>query len=275
MKLSWKKLFFYTLLVAVVLWIIFPIYWTFMTSIRSRIEIFGSPSLFSGIITPQWDNYISTIIKGPYLSYLFNSLLIAGGNTLLVLFLGLPAAYAFSRWELYGAKHLFFWILTNRMAPAAVFILPLFHISRFFHLQGTLLILILTYCLFNLPICVWLLKGVIDGLPKDLDEMAMIEGANTPTILRKIIIPLAKPGIAVAALLVFLYAWNHYIFTITLASAQTRTITTGIAKFFTIVGFKWGDMAAVTIIAMIPGLILAFIVQRHIVAGLTFGAVKG
>ena len=134
--------------------------------------------------------------------------------------------------------------------------------------------MILVYCVFNLPFAVWLLKGIIDGIPKDLDDAALIDGCSIWGVLGRVIVPLAKPGIAVTVLLTWLFAWNEYIFAMILTSVRARTITTGLAEFVTVVGIKWGEMAAVSMITMIPALLLLSFVQRYIVAGLTFGAVK-
>ena len=135
--------------------------------------------------------------------------------------------------------------------------------------------LILLYCVFNLPFAIWLLKGIIDGIPKELDEAMVVDGANLFTIFYKLIIPLAAPGIAVTSLLSFLFAWNEYLLASTLSSVYARTIPTGLSEFVTTTGTNWGMMAAVAVVSMIPALLFLMLVQKYIVAGLTFGAVKG
>ena len=135
--------------------------------------------------------------------------------------------------------------------------------------------LILLYCVFNLPFAIWLLKGIFDGIPKELDEAVLIDGGNYFTVIFRIIIPQAAPGIAITALLSWIFAWNEYLLAATLTSVYARTIPTGLAEFVTTTGTNWGSMAAVGFVSMLPALVFISLVQRHIVSGLTFGAVKG
>ena len=259
---------------ALVFAIILPMYWTFAVSVRSRGQIFaGQRNLLLDVTSLNWDNYATILLDQGYLDFVINSLIIATGNTVLVMVLAVPAAYAF-RLGLRGSKDIFFWILTNRMAPPVVFLLPVFFLVSGLGLSGTYIGLILVYCLFNLPFAIWLLHGIMKGIPREVDEAVYVDGGNDIDVLLEVIIPLSKPGIAVGSLLVWLFAWNHYVFTILLTSGDTATITNGIAQFFTTVGTAWGQLAAATMVTMLPGLVLAAIVQKHIVTGLTFGAVK-
>ena len=259
---------------ALVFAIILPMYWTFAVSVRSRGQIFaGQRNLLLDVTSLNWDNYATILLDQGYLDFVVNSLIIATGNTILVMVLAVPAAYAF-RLGLRGSKDIFFWILTNRMAPPVVFLLPVFFLVSGLGLSGTYIGLILVYCLFNLPFAIWLLHGIMKGIPHEVDEAVYVDGGNDIDVLLEVIIPLSKPGIAVGSLLVWLFAWNHYVFTILLTSGDTATITNGIAQFFTTVGTAWGQLAAATMVTMLPGLVLAAIVQKHIVTGLTFGAVK-
>ena len=259
---------------ALVFAIILPMYWTFAVSVRSRAGIFaGQRNLLLDVTSLNWDNYATILLDQGYLDFVVNSLIIATGNTVLVMVLAVPAAYAF-RLGLRGSKDIFFWILTNRMAPPVVFLLPVFFLVSGLGLSGTYIGLILVYCLFNLPFAIWLLHGIMKGIPREVDEAVYVDGGNDIDVLLEVIIPLSKPGIAVGSLLVWLFAWNHYVFTILLTSGDTATITNGIAQFFTTVGTAWGQLAAATMVTMLPGLVLAAIVQKHIVTGLTFGAVK-
>lgn len=259
---------------ALVFAIILPMYWTFAVSVRSRAGIFaGQRNLLLDVTSLNWDTYATILLDQGYLDFVINSLIIATGNTILVMVLAVPAAYAF-RLGLRGSKDIFFWILTNRMAPPVVFLLPVFFLVSGLGLSGTYIGLILVYCLFNLPFAIWLLHGIMKGIPREVDEAVYVDGGNDIDVLLEVIIPLSKPGIAVGSLLVWLFAWNHYVFTILLTSGDTATITNGIAQFFTTVGTAWGQLAAATMVTMLPGLVLAAIVQKHIVTGLTFGAVK-
>lgn len=263
---------------AVALITLVPIYWMIVVSARSRVQLFDRPSFI--IRTFFEENYTNIINDSTLRGYMMNSIMIATLNALLVTGLALLACYALSRWNLAGADNIFFWTITNRMAPPAVFLLPLFLLfTKTFKigdwtLYDTRIGLILLYCVFNLPFAIWVLQGMIDGIPIELDEAAMVDGAGTGRILWRIIIPLAAPGLAIVAILSWVFAWNEYLFAATLTSVEARTITTGLAEFVTVTGTNWGEMAAVATLTLIPALIFISFVQRYIVLGLTFGAVK-
>jgi multiple sugar transport system permease protein len=257
---------------------LFPIYWMFVVSAKSRVELFGKPTFI--IRSFFIENYTNTLSDPAFQGYMINSIVVATGNALLVTTLGLLATYALSRFKLVGSDNIFFWTITNRMAPPAVFLLPLFLLyTQTFAIGGwklydTRLGLVLLYCVFNLPFAIWMLKGIVDGIPKELDEAAMVDGCNTWQVLTRVILPLARPGLAVTAILTWVFAWNEYLFAATLTSVQARTITTGLAEFVTVTGTNWGQMAATATLTLLPALLFLGLVQRHIVAGLTFGAVK-
>lgn len=254
--------------------ILLPIYWAFLMSVRTNAEIFGSQAnLLIDPFSMNFGNYEEVLFQSGFLGNIKNSLIVSVGNTVLVMVLAVPAAYAF-RLGMRGSKDIFFWILTNRMAPPAIFILPLFFLATAVNMQGTYPILILSYGLFNLPFAIWLIYGIMKGIPEEIDEAVYVDGGSDVDVLRRVIVPLSKPGIAVSALLVFLFAWNHYTFTILLTDSSTQTITNGLASFFTTTGVAWGNIGAATVLSMLPGLLLAVWVQKHIVTGLTFGAVK-
>ncbi len=261
---------------------IIPIYWMILVSTRSPVELFGkpdfSPTFFEKI---YWKNFIKPFVDGVYSEYLLNSIIVASCNAILVTALAIMATYALSRWKLAASENIFFWTMTNRMAPPAAFLLPLFLLFSLvfryddINLFDTKIGLILLYCVFNLPFAIWLLKGIFDGIPKDLDEAVLMDGGGYFTIITRIIIPQAAPGIAIAALLSWIFAWNEYLLAATLTSVYARTIPTGLAEFVTTTGTNWGSMAAVGFVSMLPALVFISLVQKHIVAGLTFGAVKG
>ncbi|GAB4522039.1 MAG: carbohydrate ABC transporter permease [Anaerolineae bacterium] len=268
----------YVVWLALTLATLFPIYWMFLVSTRSRVELFGNFQLYpSGFFA---ENFIRPLFRDVYGRYLLNSLIISTGNTLLVAILAILATYALSRYRIPGDQNIFFWTITNRMAPPAAFMLPMFLLySRVLRLGNWQLFdthigLILAYCVFNLPFAIWLLKGIVDGIPVDLDEAAMVDGASVIQVIWQIIVPLAAPGIAITALLSWIFAWNEYLFAATLTSVNARTITTGLAEFVTVVGTNWGEMAAMAIVCLAPALLFLSLVQRYIVVGLTFGAVR-
>lgn len=268
----------YVLWIGLTLLTLLPIYWMFVVSARSRVELFGAAKLIQ--TTFYAENYVGPLTNPVFQRYLLNSIIIATANALLVATLAVLATYALSRWRLRGSDNIFFWTITNRMAPPAAFALPLFLLfTRAFRIGDwsmfdTRIGLILLYCVFNLPFAIWLMKGIMDGIPIELDEAAVVDGASMWTVLTRIIVPLAAPGIAVTVILSWIFAWNEYLFAASLTSVDARTITTGLAEFVTVTGTNWGQMAAVATISLLPALVFLVFVQRYIVMGLTFGAVK-
>lgn len=268
----------YVVWIAATLITLLPIWWMFVVSARSRVELFDKPDLFIKSFYIQ--NYTDVITNSVYQRYIVNSVIVSTGNALLVTFLALLATYALSRFKLAGSDNIFFWTITNRMAPAAVFLLPLYllftkvFVIGDFKLYDTQIGLILLYCVFNLPFSIWLLKGVVDAIPAELDEAAMIDGANLFGVLRLVILPLAAPGLAVCAILSWIFAWNEYLFAATLTSVTARTATTGLAEFVTVTGTNWGAMAAMATLTLLPSVVFVTLAQRYIIMGLTFGAVK-
>lgn len=274
--------------VTYVLWLLLtvatllPVYWIVVVSTRSRVELFGRPNFSPTFLHKiHWKNYSKPFLDGPHGDYLLNSIVIATSNAVLVTVLATMATYALSRWRLAASDNILFWAITNRMAPPAAFLLPLFLMfTQLFRIGDATLFdtkigLVLLYCVFNLPFAIWLLKGIVDSIPRELDEAVLMDGGGTATILIRVIVPLAAPGIAVTALLSWVFAWNEYLFAATLTSVHARTVTTGLAEFVTVTGTNWGEMAAVSVVSMLPALLLLGLVQRYIISGMTFGAVKG
>ncbi len=282
----------YLLWIGLTFLVLVPIYWLFLVSSRSPVELFGTPSL---AIKGFWPNNFIKLLSDPtFRLYLWNSVFVATTNAVLVAVLSLFATYALSRWKLAGADNIFFWTITNRMAPPAAFLLPIYLLwTKYFKTDGITFDvgnlrfnlfslqlfdnvwgLVLLYCVFNLPFAIWLMKGIMDGIPVEIDEAAFVDGASRWMVLWRIITPLAAPGLAVTAILSWVFAWNEYLFAATLTSVDARTITTRLAEYVTTTGTNWGEMAAVAVIALLPALLFLAFVQRYIVIGLTFGAVK-
>ncbi|MCB0073103.1 MAG: carbohydrate ABC transporter permease [Caldilineaceae bacterium] len=268
----------YGLWIVLTLVTVLPIYWMFVVSARSRVELFDKPTLL--IKSFYVPNYVNPLSSPAFQRYLMNSVIVATSNAILVAILALLATYALSRWKLGGADNIFFWTITQRMAPPAAFVLPMFLIfTRVFTIGDwtmfdTRIGLILLYCVFNLPFAVWLMKGIMDGIPIELDEAAYVDGAGRWVVLLRVITPLVAPGLAITFILSWIFAWNEYLFAANLTSVRARTITTGLAEFVSVTGTNWGEMAAVAMVAILPALIFLVFVQRYIVTGLTFGAVK-
>ena len=257
---------------------LFPIYWLFVISVKPAVDLFTTPEVI--LRSVYWKNYVEVLHDPTLRRYMTNSLIVATGNAALVSALAFMACYALSRFDLAGKETIFFWTITNRMAPAAVFLLPFFllytkvFVIGSFKLYDTRIGLILLYCTFNLPFAIWTLRPTIDGIPKELDEAATVDGCSTWQVIREVVWPLAKPGLAVTFILIWVFAWNEFLLAATLTSFNARTITTGLSEYVTTTGTEWGKMAAISMFTLIPALIIFSLVQRSIVAGLTFGAVK-
>jgi multiple sugar transport system permease protein len=275
---SRNPIFYLALWLLLSLLTLFPIYWLFVISVKPAVDLFTTPSVI--LDTVYWKNYINVIGNETLRGYMINSLIISTSNAFLVTGLAFLACYALSRFDLAGKENIFFWTITNRMAPAAVFLLPFYllftQVFTFgdWKLYDTKIGMILLYCTFNLPFAIWTLRPTIDGIPKELDEAATVDGASTWQVISEVIFPLARPGLAVTLILTWVFAWNEFLLAATLTSFNARTITTGLSEYVTTTGTEWGAMAAIAMITLIPALIIFAVVQRHIVAGLTFGAVK-
>jgi multiple sugar transport system permease protein len=258
---------------------LFPIYWLFVISVKPAVDLFTTPEVI--LRSAYWQNYIDVLNDSTLRGYMVNSLIISTSNAVLVTTLGFLAYYALSRFDFGGKESIFFWTITNRMAPPAVFLLPLFlllsQVYRIgnFTLLDTRIGMILVYCTFNLPFAIWTLRPTLDGIPKELDEAAFVDGASAWKVITEIVFPLCRPGLAVTLILTWVFAWNEYLLAATLTNFNARTLTTGLSEYITTTGSNWGIMAAISVFTLIPALIIFSLVQRHIVAGLTFGAVKG
>lgn len=258
---------------------LFPIYWLFVISVKPAVELFSTPDLI--LRDFYWKNYVDVLNDRTLRSYMVNSLVISSGNAVLCTVLGFLACYALSRFDMGGKESIFFWTITNRMAPPAVFLLPLFLLLTQvykigdFSLLDTRIGMILVYCTFNLPFAIWTLRPTIEGIPKELDEAAHVDGASPWRVIWEVVFPLARPGLAVTLILTWVFAWNEYLLAATLTNFNARTLTTGLSEYVTTTGTEWGIMATISVFTLIPALIVFGMVQRHIVAGLTFGAVKG
>jgi ABC-type glycerol-3-phosphate transport system permease component len=258
---------------------LFPIYWLFVISVKPAVQLFSTPGVW--LTDPYWGNY--TKVWGDRLlrSYMLNSIIISTGNAVLCTTLGFFACYALSRFKMAGKESIFFWTITNRMAPPAVFLLPLFLLMTQVYTIGewrmldTRIGMILVYCTFNLPFAIWTLRPTVEGIPKELDEAAFVDGASPWQVITQVVFPLCRPGLAVTLILTWVFAWNEYLLAATLTNFNARTLTTGLSEYVTSTGTEWGIMATISVFTMIPALIVFGMVQKHIVAGLTFGAVKG
>jgi multiple sugar transport system permease protein len=272
-KIMLKKISIYIPLTIVLFITLFPIIWLSLMSLKTRVDIFTlPPPLFFKITL---DNYISAFIEKEYFKYLINSLIVALSTTVLAITAGSITAYAFSKFKGFLAdNHLFFWILTFRMSPEVIFIIPYYLLWTILGLYDTHLSLILSHTTFTLPIVIWLMKGFFDDIPKDVEEAALLDGCSWFSVFRRISLPLATPGLMTSAILSFLFSWNEFFIAMVITRINAKTLPAAITGFITTRGILWGEMAAVGVVVMIPVLILIFLIQKYLVRGLTFGAVQ-
>jgi len=247
-----------------------PIAWMILASFKNRTEITKyPPELF---FTPTLENYQHLFTRTDFLENTLNSFYVAGGSTVLGLLLDLPAAYAISWHRMTWPAPL---TLFARMAPGTLFLLPWFIMFSNLGLSGTHAALIITHAVITLPIALWTMLPHFDGLPRELTESAQIDGCSSLKILILIALPIVMPGLIVAIILSFIFSWNYFLFALALSGISSKT---AIVASFNFIGegvTNWGAlMAAATVIAL-PPIILTFLIQRKLVAGLSFGAVKG
>ena len=254
-----------------ILFLMLPIYWLVAMSFKTTGEILSGFSLF-----PQtWtlDNY-RVIFTDPtwYWGYI-NSITYVSINTVISVIVALPAAYAFSRFSFLGDKHLFFWLLTNRMAPAAVFALPFFQLYSAVGLFDTHIAVALAHCLFNIPLAVWILEGFMQSIPKELDETAYVDGYSFPRFFVTVFIPTIKAGVGVAAFFCFMFSWVELLLAKTLTAVAAKPIAATMTKTASSAGYELGLLAAAGTLTIIPGAIVIYFVRNYIAKGFAMGRV--
>ncbi len=277
-----KELLRYGLIALVVGFFFFPIFWMIVTSLKPAEAIMVSPPQF--FFTPTLDNYAHALGEKNFLFYVKNSLIVSVSSTAIVIAIGSLAAYSFARFNV-GDGHILFFILSTKMMPAIAVILPYFLIFRDLGRTdfGSALqlgldqygALIVSYVMFNLPFAIWLLVSFFQEIPRELEHSARLDGLSRMQVLRKVTFPLAAPGIAVTAVFTLIFSWNEYLFASILTRKFASTVTVGVESFFTLQGILWGPVAAAATISVAPMLIFVLIMQRYMVRGLTFGAVRG
>ncbi|AXC50582.1 carbohydrate ABC transporter permease [Paracoccus suum] len=253
---------------------VFPILWSVMNSFKSERDILAYPPKF--IFEPTLDAYRQTL-WGPHsiLPNLWSSVVISVGTTILTMLLAIPAAYTLARLRLPGKRFSGFYILTTQMLPPVGLIIPYFIVLRGIGWIDSYQGIILIYLTFSLPFAIWLMVSYFEDIPLEMEEAAAVDGASRWTTLRRIVIPQAKGGIAVTVVFVFLNAWNEFLFAVVLSGNTVRPVTIAMYNFVSVEQTLWAQLAAVSVIAMLPVVILGVLAQGHIVKGLTVGAVKG
>ncbi|MGH1352529.1 MAG: carbohydrate ABC transporter permease [Methyloligellaceae bacterium] len=259
-----------------IIFLMLPIYWLLNMSFKNTNEILDSTLTLQQMLWPNqftFANYITIFTDPSWYNGYINSIIYVAINTVLSVAVALPAAYAFSRYRFLGDKHLFFWLLTNRMAPAAVFALPFFQLYSAIGLFDTHIAVALAHCLFNIPLAVWILEGFMSGIPKELDETAYVDGYSFPAFFTKIFMPTIASGIGVAAFFCFMFSWVELLLAKTLTAVHAKPIAAAMTKTASSSGYELGLLAAAGTLTIIPGAIVIYFVRNHIAKGFALGRV--
>lgn len=248
-----------------------PIYWMLNMSLTTNADILGGFSLYPK--DPTFDNYIKIFTDESWYSGYINSIIYVSINTAISLTVALPAAYAFSRYSFLGDKHMFFWLLTNRMAPPAVFLLPFFQLYSTFGLIDTHIAVALAHTLFNVPLAVWILEGFMSGVPREIDETAYIDGYSFPRFFLTVFMPLIRAGIGVTAFFCFMFSWVELLLARTLTTTVAKPIAAVMTRTVSATGLDWGLLAAAGILTIVPGALVIWFVRNYMAKGFALGRV--
>ncbi len=262
-KYVWLLIYFVFLLL--------PIYWLVTMSLKTNEEILSGLTLVPA--APTIANYARIFTDPSWYNGYINSLIYVAINVVLSLGVALPAAYAFSRYKFIGDKHMFFWLLTNRMSPPAVFLLPFFQLYTTLGLMDTHIAVALAHLLFNVPLAVWILEGFMSGVPKEIDETAYLDGYSFPRFFFKIFLPLIKSGVGVTAFFCFMFSWVELLLARTLTAVNAKPIAAVMTRTVSAAGMDWGTLAAAGMLTILPGVLVIWFVRNYIAKGFALGRV--
>jgi multiple sugar transport system permease protein len=250
---------------------VFPFFWMLLVSLKTRVLTYD-PSVW--FFKPTLENYIAVFQQRHLLFFAKNSFIVVISTTVLSLLLGSMAAYGFARFSFKRREDWAFWILSLRMLPPMATVIPFFILARFTNLLDTYLILILAYMTFNIPFSIWMMRGFFEEIPVQIEESALVDGCSHWQVLMRVVLPLSLPGLTATAIFCIINSWNEFAFALFLTGINARTLPTTVTFFLSITGVIWGEMAAVGVLTALPVLIFAMLVQKYMIRGLTFGAVK-
>jgi multiple sugar transport system permease protein len=262
-----------SLIVLIVFVWLFPVYWIIMTSLKTRNDIIRATPVF--LFKPTLENY-QTIFGSTYqfARIVEHSYFIATLTTLVVMLMAVPAAYSLARFRTTAARRLALWILSLRMLPPIAAVIPYYVLATKVGMLDSYSAMVVVYGALGLPLAIWLLRGFFTDLPEELDQAARLDGYGYMGVLRRIILPLGAPSIAVTAILTFVFTWNEFLLALLLTDTKAVTVPVQISKMILAYQVLWGELSAAGVIALIPLVVVVFALQRYIVRGLTLGAVK-
>lgn len=259
------------LLIIYSIFALFPLLWMLILSIKSDAEMYTTTFLFS----PTLDNYKAVLLESDYLQYMLDSLIVAGGAVIVSVIAGVPAAYALARYNFKKKEDIAFQILSFKFAPEILVVLPLFMVYQMFGFYDSYFGLIWVYQLISMPLLIWVVRGYFEDISVEIEYAAQVDGYSWYQIFFKNLVPLIKPGLVSAALLAFIFAWNCFTFPLMLGGTNVQPITVAITKFLGTDSAHYGQLAVAATISALPAIIFALCIQKHLVRGLSFGAVKG
>jgi multiple sugar transport system permease protein len=270
----------YLLMALVAVFLMGPLIWILLMSFKSPADVVSVPPKL--VFSPTLENYLALfglsrgglVTAGAFLSYFKNSLILSVGSVMISLVLALPAAYALARLRFAAKESLAFTYLSFRFVPEITIILPLYVVFQQLKLYNTFTGLILVYQLISLPLMIWMMRSYFEEIPMAIEQAAHTDGYSRVGAFLRLLLPLAAPGIAATLILAFIFCWNNFVFGLMLGGTSTQPVTVGLLSFMGTNEVQWGLMAAATVIAIVPEMIMALAVQRYMIRGLTFGAVK-
>jgi multiple sugar transport system permease protein len=245
--------------------------WMLSLSLKTELDNTAWPPVFVPD-PPTLDNYREVFARNDFLLYAWNSVVVSVSATLLALAVGVPAGYGIAKMQAVRAAAL---ILVARITPGLSYLIPLFLLFQWLELTGTLFPIVVTHLVITVPIVVWVMISFFEGLPGELEEAALVDGATIWQAFRHVALPLARPGITVATILAFIFSWNNFVFAMVLAGRETRTLPVAVNNMLTFEQVAWGPLSAAALLVTLPVLLLTLLAQKQIVAGLTAGGVKG
>lgn len=259
------------LLIIYAVFALFPLIWMILISFKSDTEVFSTTFVFH----PTLSNYQEVLLRSDYASYILDSVIVSGGAVLISIIVGVPAAYALARYNFPRKEDLAFQILSYKFAPEILVVLPLFMIYQKIGLYDSYLGLIWVYQLISLPLLIWVVRGYFEDISVEIEYAAQVDGYSWYQIFFKMLVPLIKPGLVSSALLAFIFAWNSFTFPLILSSNKVYPVTVAIMKYLGTDSAHYGQLAVASTVSALPAMIFALCIQKHLVRGLSFGAVKG
>ncbi len=264
------KLFRVVTLILVVIVFIAPLAWMLLASFKTNVDIYDAGK--SVIFSPTWENYSNVLGRNNYFQFIFNSFWVAFCSTALSLVLGVPAAYAMSRFTMHRSALV---VLMARIIPGVSLLVPWYYVFSNMRLVGGFSVLILSHMFVALPLIVYIMMSFFDSMPLELEESAQVDGLTAIGAFARITLPLSVGGIATAGILSFIFSWNNFMFALVLSGAHTKTLPVAIFNFVSYASIDWGGLMAAAVVVTIPIMVIALFTQKYIVTGLTAGATKG